>query len=653
MKVSRLLGSCLLILAGSLSLSAQTDPNLENGFKPYGTYSGSNIDTVNLENGNLMLHVPMPFGLPQRGKIQPSYFLGISSKQWITFCAPTSCYWYPSSIRDDTPPIPALKGLAFDNSLDLVVIREYNSIVDNVDPGMDFYSESVSSLVTADGATHKLFAVALDPTNTYLSSYLPNDVSGFSVVESNPDANGILQTVVAKDKAGNIYSTGPYHNLLCHISTKPDDSDPNNPGTITTSDCTQAASVTSVTDTNGNQIVLNGQDTMGRSITMQGISGTTSTNDYTGCVSTQSQPISSATISNYTGFNGATNQVKVCYSNITLSTDFNVSAGLTIYEFNSPQGVQQGPVPVIVSIVFLVDNSTWSFQYDSYGNITYLGLPLGGNIQYQWQTVSLPAAPIAQTPASRAVQKRTVTDNNGNTYITNYQYGSGTYPASFTNVMTDPLGNDTANTFSPLTTDQTASQGPNDLTAYYVTTSKKYQGSQGSGKLLKEEDTEYYSNGQTGAKAVVNAFVTQVTTTMNGQQSVVVRTPDPGAYGSTLPNFGLATAEKQYDFGGALLKETDTTYSWQSGANAANYLSANLIALPLTVQVKNASGGICAETDNGYDDPNYLTTFTGTIPNHVAPPNAVRGNLTSSSRRLTTTACSITSSTASVTSNTN
>src|SRR5258708_4159206 len=103
---SMLSGLAVLIamLLGLKTLTfGQTEPNLENGFKPYGTYSGSNIDSVNLMNGNLMLHIPMPFDLPQRGRVQPAYFLGVTSKLWMKTCAGSTCWWYPGSVREDQP----------------------------------------------------------------------------------------------------------------------------------------------------------------------------------------------------------------------------------------------------------------------------------------------------------------------------------------------------------------------------------------------------------------------------------------------------------------------------------------------------------------------------------------------------------------------
>src|SRR5215470_8957467 len=89
----------LFILAMTTSVLGQTQPNLENGYKAYGSYDGSNIDTINTMNGNLMLHLPMPFNYPQRGgKINPVNLLTISSKNWAVRCDPTpngplNCYW--------------------------------------------------------------------------------------------------------------------------------------------------------------------------------------------------------------------------------------------------------------------------------------------------------------------------------------------------------------------------------------------------------------------------------------------------------------------------------------------------------------------------------------------------------------------------------
>jgi hypothetical protein len=48
-----------IVIISNGVLLAQTAPNLENGWKPFGSYDGTHLDTVNLLNGNLMLHAPI------------------------------------------------------------------------------------------------------------------------------------------------------------------------------------------------------------------------------------------------------------------------------------------------------------------------------------------------------------------------------------------------------------------------------------------------------------------------------------------------------------------------------------------------------------------------------------------------------------------
>jgi len=49
---------------------AQTNPNLENGVKPFGSYDATSIDTINLATGALSLHIPL-LSYPQRGIFLP------------------------------------------------------------------------------------------------------------------------------------------------------------------------------------------------------------------------------------------------------------------------------------------------------------------------------------------------------------------------------------------------------------------------------------------------------------------------------------------------------------------------------------------------------------------------------------------------------
>ncbi|HEX7289256.1 MAG TPA: hypothetical protein VF532_23935 [Candidatus Angelobacter sp.] len=85
-------------LLSAIICSAQTQPNLENGWKPFGSYDGSHLDTVNLMNGNVMLHAPLTPDTPQRGSLLVRSVLYASSKDWQVVCVPgqngvMQCSW--------------------------------------------------------------------------------------------------------------------------------------------------------------------------------------------------------------------------------------------------------------------------------------------------------------------------------------------------------------------------------------------------------------------------------------------------------------------------------------------------------------------------------------------------------------------------------
>ena len=95
MKTSRLLAAAIFLLTQTLLLLGQTAPNFENGFKLYGSYDGSHLDTVNLMNGNLMLHIPVMPDVSQRGAVTVSHTLFGSSKGWQVICV----YGQPAELR--------------------------------------------------------------------------------------------------------------------------------------------------------------------------------------------------------------------------------------------------------------------------------------------------------------------------------------------------------------------------------------------------------------------------------------------------------------------------------------------------------------------------------------------------------------------------
>ena len=292
------------------------------------------------------------------------------------------------------------------------------------------------------------------------------------------------------------------------------------------------------------------------------------------------------------------------------------------------------------------DHSTWTFTYDNFVNVNTITLPTGGTITYGWGTRDFTGT---GSTSSRVVTSRTLTDNNGHSYRWQYNWGSLSN-LSFTNVVTDPAGNDTAHVFTNL-------GGGNE--GYFETSTLSYQGPQSGAQLLRRVDTAY------GTAVVIgvhlgNVFPTSIQTTIypSNKVSLVTKTYDAGL-GAGAPIFGNVVTEKQYDWGqgapGALLRETDTTYQWQ--INGA-YLTAQLPDLPATVIVKDGSGCALSETDYAYDESAYLTPYESTVGalptgTHIAAPAAVRGNQTSVIKWLVPTSSCNPKSGSSVVSHTN
>src|SRR5437660_8310271 len=199
--------------------------------------------------------------------------------------------------------------------------------------------------------------------------------------------------------------------------------------------------------------------------------------------------------------------------------------------------------------------------------------------------------------------------------------------------LTVPMNNDTVHTFTALDPN---GGGP---CGFYETRTQHYQGTGAARQLLRQVDTSYssatFSVETPEVEVVGNVVPTSIKTTIfpSGKVSLIAKSYDSGM-GTNAPIFGNVVLEKVYDWGpgtpGPLLRETDTSYMWQINGS---YLAAHLLDLPAAVIVKDGNGNRMAETDYTYDESQYLTAANITTQ-HVAPPNPVRGNLTTASRWL-------------------
>ena len=625
---------CFSVLCFSWQVaSAQEQPDL-NGFKPYGAYDGSGIDSVNLQTGNLIIHIPVPVTYPQRGgKLNLQWLLTANSNNWSCVTFSTTCRWQLPSGVTSVQSIGG--GVGLDHSLDMAVHRVRHLSSTDEDVGSYF-------IRTSDGNSHQL----VDTAGNHIS-FDTIDTSGWHVELSGADSFGNATTGLAVDRAGNRYQLntffGPGHNNGCIDSTKCE--------IVTT--FTEYAKPTSVTDANGNIFSLNTsnsdyssyQDTMGRP--HPGFASLSS--DSTDCV-LSGQQFSSAITYPFTGFGGAGLQLKFCYATIPYSTAFSTPTNATQGTGSSTQ----------LATVIMPDKTKWVFAYDTYANVSSIGLPLGGSISYTWTEIPNRDCVSGSRNPHRAVATRTLNDNIGHSYQWSYHYATGT-ACPFTNSVTDPLLNDTDHVFTALVLDQ-----------IFETSTVNYQGTGSGRKTLEKTDTGYYQSTIAGidpfghsapyvGNVVPNSITTTVYPSLNVKQTL--KTPDSGP-GNGRPIYGVTVVGKEYDWGqggpGALLRETDNVYRWQIADGLGNhpYALANLLDLPASTVVispsvsantksscpVNAVGGTAAcmaETDYSYDEPGYSQGYTGSLPigtHGTAPnPSPIRGNQTSVSRWLSTT----------------
>ena len=254
------------ILLASMSCPAQVQPDLGAGFRPYGSYDGGNLDSVNLENGNLIVHIPLPVSFPQRGKLGQKWGYTVNSVNWQNVCTVPSpgstlvCNWkFP--LGTDALVNNAGMGVGLDHSLDVVVHR-----IRTTDAAQDTsMTETVGGykVVTPDGSSHLLYDISATRT-----SFQSVDGTGWRLALSSPDSFGVGTVGVLTDRRGSRYQlstfNGPASRHSMHIFTGCD--------LIITFN--EFARTQTVTDSNGNVINVNNgttwEDTMGRRISLHG-----------------------------------------------------------------------------------------------------------------------------------------------------------------------------------------------------------------------------------------------------------------------------------------------------------------------------------------------------------------------------------------------
>jgi len=570
-------------------LVAQSNPNLETGLKPNGSYEGGNIDSISLTNGNLSVHIPL-FSYPQRGSIPANRNLSYNNKNWYVFqtCQNAIC---TDQWRWNT--------------------RALNGIYFNVDGGVGVgYAPSIPgqpstylfTAYTSDGASHQMA-----PDNA--GGYRTIDGTGIWYAGGN-GLNGLATTVRTRNGSQPL-TVDPNGNLA--TSGNPGPNDP-------------SASILT--------------DTLGRYLPGSSIS----TSDYSGCVQPAApNQINSGSIGTLPGTN---RMVKTCSATYSLQTNFRQ------YDANAGTPILEGThsASFIVSVVLYNGTSwttspAWGFDYVSrdagdsssinYGDLTKITLPTGGTISYQWAITQLCTDPNTLTQVSRAAASKTVDAQDGSGPQT-WTYAIG--PGGATVTGPAPDNNQTVHTMSTFGT-----------CGFYETQTKFYQGSSTTGTLLKTINTDYIHTGNpypTLNLPDVNVLPIRVTTIWsNGKTTKVEKDYDSNFHSLFGVNYsyGQVTAVREYDYGtvantpGPLLRTTSNVYLAPSNSS---YLAVNLLDLVSSTTVKDANSVQVAQTTYTYDAQSLQTSGITTQHDNTKAISP-RGNRTTTCRWLNTTGASI------------
>ncbi len=577
--------SLFALLAAAIAAQpviAQDDPNFEIGLKPFGSYQMGNIDNINLGNGSLGVDIPL-ISYPQRGgkltlDFALHYFNG-SSYQVRT------CYSEPFAVGCVSEPFGSYSGFQVIDKQALTYgpvlssSGEYQPCTSLASTGTFLCNYQVSN---TDGASH-----LVAPTNTASTSFRSIDASG--ILGSSTSNTSFT------DPEGIVHTNIQYGGILTDTRT----------------------------DSNGNQILYSSTggwtDTIGRTIPPIPAA---SSSEVSNCPQPPNVPLAptSAAVWRPPGPNGGTYTITFCYATVTYTQPWT------------------GSVPELQSVV-LPDGTTWIFAYTpsstSYipiADLSEITLPLGGTLSYTWTATAVCVEGTNET-ANEAVLTRTMNPSDGVTPASEWTYAF----ASTGTIVTDPANNASVHTFG------FGAPGTQNGCEPYENQVRYYQGSSSSGTLLKTINKTYqYSRLPWGALEPANVVLITVDTIWpNGQQSRVSHSYDSGftvcapLYNPPLGNadcnnavtltaiYGKELLKQEYDYGnnapGSLLRTTATAYL---ALYNSNYLKANLLDLPSSVQMTGSGPG--SFTTYSYDQNN-------------GSPQGILGNLTSTARWLNTT----------------
>jgi len=486
-----LLATGILLSLLVVHAQAQVAATAEVGANPFKSYSGGDIDHIQLQNGKLYLSIPL-VSYPQLGKLSLSFSLLANSSSWVpvascdvsgdcdySYGATDLCSYQTYAgepVSDSFGGGPSTVQLVMDQQLNYCENLSYIGVGELMpacdmwgctSPGpADYYIFPAFSVYDSSNATHPMGFTGPNSTDMYAT-----------------DGSGLKLSMPT------FYSSySPYYPYTI--------TDPSGVAQIFTS------STEVIKDPNGNSINIDSNnniiDSAGRPIpSIYALQPA----DISQCPAFGGPPADSAGSWIVPGPNGSSATYLFCNAPIPISTNFfGLHGGSENSGCESDGSSPYAPCNYItwdessysadlLQSVVLPDGTFWGFGYDTttssqdtYGDLTEVHLPSGGVLKYTYNMIVLCGAPDADNdlPYSRAVVTREAQPIVGDDVITNYSYG----PTQ--TIETDANGNQTVHNF---TFDYQINYG--SQCGAEETSTKWYQGAASTSTPLREVDTAY------------------------------------------------------------------------------------------------------------------------------------------------------------------
>ncbi len=624
-RVSKLLCVSLFGICTHSFARAQDAPDI--GIQPYKTYSNTDIDHIDLANGNVFGSIPL-ISYSQLGHLEPLTFsLNFNSNPWYqqqecdSYSQECLVYFINYGGSNTTGSyVGDLSGVQLISNLQGTRLQVNSGITSwwtctEVTPCDVEVASRTFSITDNTGASH---ALLFDPNNP---SWLhAADGTGYSFFAQNAEdpwdsANWFVNVT------GTIYQ--PNGNIL------------------QSSDVSGAASVR---DLNGNSISYapvvytsgmpsgaNFTDSISRVIPDPNWSEIGAPLSSCPDLGDPNQALVGATQWNAPGQNGSTETYIFCWTNIVAQTEFynngNCDTWMSTWDpsnaddtqFNpgtlgQPGGYSQSFCDSLgfaygIQSVVLPNGTYWGFLYDagapydcvdgdclyteSYATVNKIFLPTGGSISYTYSNRPGPA---------RVVRSRTITDIAGNTEEKMYSYDSS---GGFLSTTETVNGNDVVHVFNARSIDPAQDSGFAPAPGY-ETKAKYFQGNYANGTLLKEVDTVYQ-----GLNADSNVVPITITTSIpSGTISVESRSYI--SQGAEVESYGCAFYPVDLEDGGCEANLIGANYPNTSTPMGEQIIYMNQVGTD-TMQASGSEKTMITvpewQLDSNFADTNQLTAI--------------------------------------------